>query len=213
MSEVIKGADGAFYAPSGDGEFVQVQIPNGVEMVELPSGGWLPRPGKLAEASPQEVAEYANSSDHYSHKEFFANKKQKARRVKSLEEAAKAISERVDPGAHAGVRKVKDERYLELSQAYMKAVAAGDAANHPFQPLATYEHKIRRMRPILKGEIGVYGMDILVLEEGFGTGNFVQVTKDLANAEGLPEGRGKQVESGGSAGEGDEVQEEGPTDH
>ncbi len=114
-----------------------------------------------------------------SHQNFFRDHKQKARRAEALSKAVMNAAKRVNPGAHGGVRQVKDEEFFRLNKMYQDAVAKGEQRQCPFQPLTTYQMKIQRARPILAGEIGVYGAEILTLEPGYGSGQLVQVPAQL----------------------------------
>lgn len=119
-----------------------------------------------------------------SHLDFFRNQKQKVKRAGALTKAVELAAQRVSPGAHAGVRQVKDEEFFRLNKMYQDAFAKGEHRQCVFQPLSAYQHKITpKIRPILAGEIGVYGAQILTLEPGYGTGNLVQVPTQIGGGD------------------------------
>lgn len=202
QEDPIKGADGAFYVQNADGDYVRV-----VEMQVDPAQGQQPL---VQMASPEDLAKYSEQWEKgsHSHVDFFkkkyANSRQKMKRAEVMQKELQKLTQRADPSGIPQVRRVKDEKFEELSKMFMKAQKAGEAQHCPFQPLATYAHKIVKVRPILKGEIGVYGGDILCLEDGYGVGNTVAVSEDL-DAQELQNRRGESTELGGSEGSDDEV--------
>lgn len=105
--------------------------------------------------------------------------KNKIKRTKQLQETVEGIAQpRVEPGAAPGIRVIKDEEYFRLNQMYRDALAKGEEKQCEFQPLSTYQHKVVKARPILKGEVGVQGSTILRLETGYGEGLLIQVHPD-----------------------------------
>ena len=109
------------------------------------------------------------------------------RKLRALENYRKlafetfVLRDRVDPTLKE--IKITDEKFLELKEEYHKVRATftcnGDAVAYleegGFQPLSAYVHKVKRFRPLVKGEVGMMGSQIVVLQEGYGTGNRVSV--------------------------------------
>jgi hypothetical protein len=137
---------------------------------------------------------YQQQKDPNSHLKYFeqnfsaADGKQKLKRMDKLtKQLEQLVSERVDPGASACIRIIKDEEYFRFNQMYMECVKADEldrgtrARDCEFQPLSTYQHKITRARPILKGEVGMHGNQILRLEPGYGEGQLVNVPEQLVS--------------------------------
>ena len=117
-----------------------------------------------------------------SHLKFFNERdhRQKLKRADALTRQLQQLAPPVDPGAGPKIRMIKDEEFFNLTKMYQTAMAKGEQNQCPFQPLASYAHKILKARPVFKGEVGVYGMEILTLEAGYGTGQLVQVPSDVS---------------------------------
>lgn len=158
QGRIIRGADGKSYRemPKADGSFEYIPI--------------------------QDVPTHLRQIDDTSHVGFFQrDDKQKLKRQEALTRQIQQAAQRVDPGPSSQykVRVIKDEEFFRLNKLYQDAVAKGEQNECDFQPLVTYQHKILRARPILQGEVGVYGNEILRLEAGYGSGNFAAVGVDL----------------------------------
>lgn len=115
-----------------------------------------------------------------SHKGFFEDPKRKLRRIESVEARFNQLAmDRADPGFHPDVKRISDETFMSMR------------SDPAFLPLGGYAHKLQRpdgrwIRPILKGEVGIIGATIYVLEEGegrvFSVGEQL-VGKEVGNAE------------------------------
>jgi hypothetical protein len=149
-----------------------------------------------------DVQVHQQQVEESSHLDFFRNQKQKVRRPEALRRAIEQASVRVDPGIRSGVRAIKDEEFFRLNKMYQDAVAKGEHRQCPFQPLTTYQLKLGKIRPILAGEIGVYGdpdgntAEILTLEMGYGKGQLVQVPAQLEGVKILSAGTIDGVSAG-----------------
>ncbi len=118
--------------------------------------------------------------------------KQKLRRMEAFSELTQntfAI-QRIDPG-QAQLR-IKDEQFENLRLQYAsaqgkfktKADETYYADHGGFMPLTTYIHKLTKkdghmLRPLYKGEVGMIGPRVVVLEPGYGEGNTVAVKEDV----------------------------------
>lgn len=106
--------------------------------------------------------------------------RQKLKRAAAVQKVFEnLVGSRVEPGASGSIEVIKDERYLELTRMYQRAVAKGEHKQCEFQPVGTYQQKVSRARPILKGEVGMIGSKILRLEVGYGEGAVINVPKQL----------------------------------
>lgn len=189
-----------------------VQLEDGKNYREIPR-----LDGSFEYVPIADVNVHLQQTNDHSHEDFFRNQKQKAKRVGLMTQAIEQAAQRVSPGAHAGVRVVKDEEFFRLNKMYQDAYAKGEHRQCDFQPLSAYQHKLSaNIRPILAGEIGVYGTEILTLEPGYGTGQLVQVPAQLEakNVSGIESGgqestapsSGERVQEGGDVQRGaDEV--------
>lgn len=203
---IVKSADGSgFYVETEDGDFKPLEIPEGKVVVETRDGYELiDRPSGAPEGVLiRDYDEFLRQKDPRSSDKFFEQQfadlrdplraKQVMRRRDAIQrQIQKLVEERVDPGPNSGTMTVKDEEFMRLHRMYQEAQAKGEGHLCEFQPLATYQHKITRARPILKGEVGVWmqrgengilNAKILVLEQGYGTGNFIQVPDKLERKE------------------------------
>lgn len=181
METVIKGADGKLYRNVGGDEYEPYTLPSGSEMVERSDGSCFVREvtdaSEVVEVAMRDDAEYARQRDPRSSDEHFRKQRQKVKRVEVMEKQAQQLATRVEPGPGAGVRYIKDEEALSLLEEHKEAHEKGDGCD--FQPLSTYAHKITKARPLLKGEVGVRGNEILCLEGGYGEGTLISVPTEL----------------------------------
>ena len=182
----MPGPDGTMYQiiRDPDGETTAVPAPEGAQFIEITekdlmgnvkNTGWY----HLA----QDVDEAKRQMSDESHKLFFgieegekdpAKIKQRFRRVDTLARMLTQITmDRMSPVGIPQVRYVKDEMFMDLMSAYKKATLEGRQKDFEFQPLNTYMHKLvlkngKALRPVFKGEVGMYGAEILCLEQGYG---------------------------------------------
>jgi hypothetical protein len=186
----LQSADGkGFYRETADGSYEPFQVPRDKILVDRGSVRGLELLDRASDDhsgssdSIRDTEEYYRQRDNDSSKDFFSNPKngkQKLKRQEAIQnQLVQMVSERVDPGPANNVEVIKDERYLEYTEMYQRAVAKGEQKHCEFQPLATYQLKVQRARPILKGEVGMIGSKILRLEAGYGEGTLIQVTKQI----------------------------------
>lgn len=185
--------------PRSGGEFDYVPAEPGLSFLQLPNGKYM---------AQRDTAQHAIAKETDSHIRYFQNLQdaaekdprevnQQFRRLKALENKLNVLNiERAEVNAKIpDIRYIKDEQFLEYMQGFQKETArlgrAPRAHEWDFQPLQAYERKLKRIRPIYKGEVGMNGSDILVLEAGYGTGTLVQVSEQLEkpDAEEVSEGR------------------------
>lgn len=112
---------------------------------------------------------YQEKKEDTSHLGFFKKRKtmtnaQAKHRLRQqdmlTERFEQLVTDRVDPGFHPDVQQLTDEQYEEMQ------------LNSKFNPLHTYVHKLQTssgaiVRPVLKGEVGMIGPTIFVLEAGY----------------------------------------------
>lgn len=128
--------------------------------------------GNVLEVRDQGIHQQQRQEDSHL-KHFQESPKAKHRRSAAIQERFnQLVSERVDPGFHPDVKRIKDNEYMVMRQ---------DPA---FKPLNTYIHKLQLksgkwVRPVLKGEVGMIGATIYILEEGEAAGQIFQVGADL----------------------------------
>lgn len=182
MVDYYRGADGRVYEEGVEGFVLTAR--RAAKWLELPDGRVIPvddhpeGPGSGGSA----VSDKLRLGD-------VKEAKQTLKRRELLEKQLATMAvERVVPTG-PNVRKIKDEKYLELLDGYKKAYLKGEHREHSFQPLSTYQHKLTTrsgtvVRPVFQGEVGVYGDgEILVLEEGYGRGLSVPVPEDVIRKE------------------------------
>lgn len=127
--------------------------------------------------------------------EQIADAKQKVRRAKAYEELVMQtlVTERVDPTMRE--IRVTDEQFVAMYAEYQTESAKWKTRDDElayedegyFVPLAAYHHKILKVnpntgkpiRPVFKGEVGMMGSRVVVLEQGYGSGSTVSVAKDV----------------------------------
>lgn len=153
--------------------------------------------GGFYEIPIHDVDTYLCQRDPGSSKEFIDKQftdprkaRQTQRRTAALQNQLKRmVQDLVEPTTTGGHKFVqwKDEKFLDAQEKYAKAAAAGKGKEFNFQPLVTYRHNVEKVRRIYKGEVGILcdGGDvglrrgnpfyIVVLESGYGVGNFAQV--------------------------------------
>lgn len=177
--------------PNGEFEYVQADI--GLAYLELANG-------KFIAARDTEVAQ-ANAEGSSHHRYFKLldadgqhdpkKVKQSLKRVDALERQLEQLAiDRVSPGGSPNVQIVKDSQLMDLNAEYTKAVQEGRVHEYAdeggFMPFTSYAQKLitrsgKQIRPVLKGEVGMRGATIFVLEQGYGTGNLVAVTEQIGN--------------------------------
>jgi hypothetical protein len=168
--EIIKGADGKWYRETESGDF---------ELVEA----------KQSEVTVRDPRVHEQQHRSGSHVDYFESKlgprdprtdKHKLRRMEAIQRQVESlVGERVEPGANGGIRIIKDEEFMDFTAMYQRAVAKGEEKKCEYQPLATYQHKVVRARPILKGEVGMVGATILRLDVGYGEGTLIAVPQSF----------------------------------
>lgn len=187
----VRSGEGGFLmeVPRPDGSCDYVKAEPGLSFMELPNGKFM---------AVRDTAEAARQREMSSHERYFesikndqpADVRQRLRRQDALQRKLQVLSvERVDAPKIPEVRTIKDEQFADYMLAYAAETQRRGGKPPPahewdFQPLVAYQEKLtkHKIRPIYKGEVGVYGSDILVLEQGYGTGNQVQVTEQLSKA-------------------------------
>lgn len=88
--------------------------------------------------------------------------------------------------------RVTDEAFKDMHEAFLLVAQdfkePGDlwkyAEEDYFIPMSAYVHKLQKkdgswFRPLLKGEVGMIGQQIVVLQPGYGTGNTVNVIEKV----------------------------------
>jgi hypothetical protein len=181
----VRGADGSFYleVPLEAGGFGYEPAEKGLSFKELPNGKWI---------AVRDIMEAQRQADPMSHLERFSfmtrDGKVVRQHMKSLDALERVMRQfavdRVSPGASPNVKQIKDVEFEALLATYQQARLEGREKECEFRPLNTYAHKLVTksgsiVRPLLKGEVGMIKATILVLEQGYGTGNFVQVSDDV----------------------------------
>jgi hypothetical protein len=172
--ELIKGGDGKWYRETESGDF---------ELAEAS----VEKPGDLPDVSMRDAQEHERQRQGDSSREFFEKKlgpqrddRQRLKRMEAVQRQVESlVGDRVDPGASGGIRIIKDEEFTDFLAMYQRAVAKGEQKQCEFQPLNTYQHKVVRARPILKGEVGMVGAVILRLDVGYGEGNLIAVPEHI----------------------------------
>lgn len=178
----VKGADDKYYAEiqsPGGGDCDYVPAEPGLTFRELGSSGKY-----IAVRSEGEAARQGVGSSHEAFFKLLPTDPKESRRALKRQDAlqrqlSQLVIDRVMPGAHPDVRVIKDNEFLRLQEEYSKAVAKREERQSEFQPLNAYVHKLitksgRVVRPILAGEVGMIGGQILRLEPGYGEGTQVQ---------------------------------------
>lgn len=135
---------------------------------------------------------YLQQRSAYSHRAFMDQKVKKlesaesaCRRMNWIDGMGKTLEElvlkRVAPTPIPCMRYVTDEEFIDLINDYKKHCASGGIPkDYPFQPLSSYASKLvtssgKIIRPVYSGEVGMEGPTILVLKQGYGTGNLISV--------------------------------------
>ncbi len=183
----VQSGDGKMYreVPRSDGEFDYEPADLGLAYHELPDGKF------VAVRDTEEAIRQRESS---SHKQFFdglakSDDPKVVRRTLKKQEALQKQFERlaidmVVPPTMPEVKQVKDGEFERFTSMYLQAVREGRQRECEFQPLQSYANKLvtssgKVVRPLFKGEIGMIGSTILVLEAGYGTGSFAQVPSEV----------------------------------
>jgi hypothetical protein len=187
--------------------FVEVQsevLPTGEAVVRRDGKQFLLKEykgGMIAEIEVKDTATYLEqrnlrSSDDFLQPKFNAdpNSKEGKQKIKRMDVMQQQLNQMVQDQAEpvmAECRRITDEQFLDYNRAYQAAVAAGTQDDSEFQPLNTYRDRIKRARQIFKGEVGVRceggvrairagkRVEILVLEQGFGSGNLISVPGEV----------------------------------
>lgn len=184
----MPGPDGKMYQivrhPDGQTEAYPVEDPEAQfeEITEMDLLGNKTRTGWYHKVQDREEAKRQHQDE--SHRLYFgiepgekdpAKIKQRFRRLDHLETLLTQITmDRMSPVGVPQVRYIKDEQFLDLMGKYKKAVLVGEEKEFPFQPLSSYQHKLvlkktgKMLRPVFRGEVGMYGAEILCLEQGYG---------------------------------------------
>lgn len=193
-----------FYVDGGDGKYLEVRKPDGsfeyvraepgLQFREIQAG---PNMGKyLAVRSEDEARRQAAGQSHANHfgKMLVDGElktadprvaRQKLKRLDAIErQLATAVLDRATPGASPNVRTIKDSEFERLHAEYKAAVAAGRPHESSFVPLTVYARKLitssgKILRHAFAGECGMQGDTILILEQGYGTGNLVPVSEAI----------------------------------
>ena len=131
-------------------------------------------------------AEYTEESKAMISADEIFQAKQKMRRAEALKTLAFetfAFRSRVDPTLKE--IRITDEKFMDLRLDFAKMQATfkdnGDLVEYNedgnFIPLSQYAHKVTKFRHLVKGEVGMMGSQIVVLEDGYGTGKQVSVAR------------------------------------
>jgi len=176
MFQITRDLDGTTTAtPVTDPEAKFIEVTEKDLSGNVKSTGWY----HLA----QDIEEAKKQAEDNSHRLFFgieenekdpAKIKQRFRRVDQLQSLLTQITmDRMSPVGIPQVRYVKDEMFMDLMNMYKKATLDGKQKDCEFQPLNTYMHKLvlktgKQLRPVLVGEVGMIGPEILCLEQGYG---------------------------------------------
>jgi hypothetical protein len=184
--QYVRSGDGSFYLEmrKPDGSQGYVPAETGLEFKELPNGKYV---------AVRDSAEMQRRQQGQSHVEFFQNKggisedgkfkdaKNSMRRQNLLQkQMTQMLSERVAPPIGPQTETIKDGQFLDLQRQYVEAQARGEGHLCDFQPLSSYVNKLttstgKVIRPLYKGEVGMKGSTVVVLEGGYGTGVFSSV--------------------------------------
>lgn len=189
----VDGGDGGKFleVPKPDGGFEYVKAEAGLQFREITAG---PNMGKyIAVRSEEEARRQADGKSHMDHfgKMLVDGEikttdprvaRQKLKRLDAIErQLATAVFDRVTPGASPNVRTIKDSEFERLHAEYKDAVQRGRPSESSFTPLTAYARKLitssgKILRHAFAGEVGMQGDTILILEQGYGTGNLVSVS-------------------------------------
>lgn len=175
----LQGADGQFYAEMPNGDLVKAEP--GLSFLPLPNGRF------IAVRDTEEARRQAQGTSHERYYNSLAEAqdereiRQNLKRQKALERRLNtAAMDRVLPGPMAGVQIITDKEFERLHAEYTAAAKEGRGHECDFQPLATYQHKVTRARPVFQGEVGVLkNGTILRLQEGFSINNTITVPEDI----------------------------------
>ena len=121
----------------------------------------------------QGVEVHADQQVSDSHLRFFEDPKRKMRRAAAITARFdQLVQERVDPGFDPGIMRVSDAEFMEMRK------------DPEFQTLGAYAHKLilksgKKVRPILRGEVGIWRSKICILEAGFHEVTSIQVPKKV----------------------------------
>lgn len=187
----VRDASGAFFleVARADGGFDYFPTEKGTEFVPIDSEA-----SKWRALRSEEV--YAQQKNPYSHRAFMDKK---VKRLESADEACRRMNwidgmgktledlvlTRVAPPTIPSIKYVTDEQFIDLIDGYKGHCASGGRpADSDFQPLSAYVAKLvtksgKIIRPVYAGEVGMEGPTVLVLKQGYGTGNFVSVPEKV----------------------------------
>jgi len=187
----VRDVSGAFFLEvmKSDGEVDYIPAEKGLEFVPTDNEAT-----KWRVMRSEDV--YAQQKSPYSHRAFMDKK---VKRLESADEACRRMNwidgmgktleelvlNRVAPPPIPSIKYVTDEQFIDLIDGYKGHCASGGRpADSDFQPLSAYVAKLvtksgKIIRPVYAGEVGMEGPTVLVLKQGYGTGNFVSVPEKV----------------------------------
>lgn len=187
----VRDANGAFFleVAKSDGSYDYLPSEEGVEFVPIDSEAT-----RWRVLRSEDIYTQQRRSD--SHREFMAKKVKKmesaseaCRRMHWIDGMGKTLEElvlnRAAPPPMPSVKYVSDEHFIDLINDYKRHCASGlRPTEYPFQPLSAYVSKLvtksgKIIRPVYSGEVGMEGSTILLLKQGYGTGNLVSVPEKV----------------------------------
>ena len=181
----VKDASGKFFQrvpiPSGGFDYLEVED-KGLQFLEVGDGIYV---------QMRDVQEFERQRDELNPSQYLSQltddpmeAKRAMRRIDAFQAGFEDLTlSRVTHPGGKDVEVIKDEKYFELQAAYTSAITKGEKVpESEFRPLSTYAHKLtlkngKVIRPLYKGEVGMRGSTVLVLQEGYGTGTLLQVPR------------------------------------
>lgn len=119
-----------------------------------------------------------------------AKARQRMKRQDKLQEQFERMAiTRIAPTGSGGLKieRITDEKALDLMREWQGAAARGVQKDSDFQPALSYAEKLRRynVRQVFQGEVGTMMSTgtILVLQAGYGTGNFAAVPEAMGGGQ------------------------------
>ena len=195
---VRDAGNGKYYEESAtddDGGFEYIPADPALKFEELQDGG---KPsGKYIEV--RDLAERAKQRQGTSHEEYFKKLSEdpdprKARQAmkrldKFQEQMTRLAIDKASPVGVPSIEYVKDEQFMSMMEQWKRDTAKGltndpDYRDSEFVPFAAYAHKLATrsgtiIRPMYQGEVGMRGLQILCLEQGYGSGTLVNVPAQI----------------------------------
>lgn len=183
----VSGGDGKFYKriPRSDGEYDYEEAEIGLALHPLEDGTF------IAVRDTEEAMRARKGSSHQRFFESLSNDpdprvaRRAMKRQDMLQKQFERLAiDRATPPSGPQVMFVKDEKFFDLREQWVKAKERGEEKECEFQPLTSYQHKLITnrgtvIRPLYQGEVGMIGSTVVCLEPGYGTGQSVQVGMDM----------------------------------